>query len=72
MANDQSLPNVKFKVNDRVRRANGQGCNGTVRELRTDVTASSADQRDRSVMVNVLWDNGTQSSMAPDSLVEAE
>jgi len=58
----------KIKVNDRVKRAKIPGCHGVVKELRTEVTASSVEARERSLMVSVLWDNGTLSYMTPDAL----
>jgi len=60
--------NSKVKPNDRVRRSLKDGCQGVVRELRTDVTAHNAEAKEKSVMATILWDNGTQSSMTPDSL----
>lgn len=63
----------KLKINDRVKRANGtSGAYGVVREIKQEVTAartnSSEKEKERSLMVCVQWDNGTQSYFAPDAL----
>ena len=64
----------KFKVDDRVKRAKIPGCRGVVKELRTEITASTEEAREKSLMVSVLWDNGTLSYLTPDALevVDAE
>ncbi len=64
----------KFKINDRVKRISVPGGIGTVKELRTEVSASSVETRsstearERNLMVSVQWDTGTQSYMTPESL----
>jgi hypothetical protein len=60
---------TKFHVNDKVRRANGSGCSGVVKEVRVEVTASSIEAKEKSVMFFVAWDNGTQSFFGQEGLV---
>ncbi|MCB0330088.1 MAG: hypothetical protein KDD70_10500 [Bdellovibrionales bacterium] len=53
----------------RVRRKKGKGSMGTVKEIRTEVTAAgSNDPAEKGLMVIVDWDNGTQSYFTPNSL----
>ncbi len=52
----------------RVKRKEGESCLGTVREIRTEVTASTGETDDRGLMVVVDWDNGTSSYFTPNSL----
>lgn len=60
----------KLKVNDRVKRANAPGCLGTVKDIRQEITQTGASQenKEKALMINVLWDNGTLSCFAPESL----
>lgn len=59
-----------LKAGDRVKRANATGARGTVREVRTEVTASAtaADANYRGLIVTVNWDNGTFSYFGVDGL----
>jgi hypothetical protein len=71
MAKNSETP--VFKANDRVRRISKIGCSGTVKELRVETTVSQVDtstdaERAKAVMVNVCWDNGTISYLAPEAL----
>ena len=45
-----------------------RGCLGTVKALREETTLTSAESRERSLMVQVLWDNGTASYHGPEAL----
>jgi hypothetical protein len=45
-----------------------RGCAGTVKALREETTNSSAETRERSIMIQVLWDNGTLSFHGPAGL----
>lgn len=45
-----------------------QGCAGTIKALREETTNSNAEARERSIMVQVLWDNGTLSCHGPAGL----
>ena len=59
---------TKLKLNDRVKRVNAAGCLGTVKEIKSDVTASTAEAREKNITINVQWDNGTLSYLSPQSL----
>ena len=68
-AKSESNSSKKFKVNDRVRRSNGQGCSGVVKDIRSEVTsAGHREDKEKNVMINVQWDNGTLSYFSPMSL----
>ena len=59
----------KMKVNDRVRRVNDDGCQGAIKDIRAEsVSVSGTEEKDKPLMVNVLWDNGTLSVLAPEAL----
>lgn len=45
-----------------------RGCIGTVKALREETTLTSKESRERSLMVHVLWDNGTLSYLGPEGL----
>lgn len=60
--------NAPFKKNERVKRKSGKGCQGTVQDVRTEITASTGDTSEKGWLVNVLWDNGTDSYFAPQGL----
>ena len=45
-----------------------RGCVGTVKALREETTLTSKESRERSIMVDVLWDNGTRSYLGPEGL----
>jgi len=45
-----------------------RGCAGTVKSLRHETTNTSQENKSRSVMVQVLWDNGTLSYHGPEAL----
>ena len=62
----------KFKENDRVRRIGSSACAGTVKGLRTELTATTVEAREKGLLVGVLWDNGTMSYFSPESLESAE
>lgn len=63
--------NPKFKVSDRVKRAKMPGCHGTVKDVKTEITAATNEARERGVMFTVMWDNGTFSYMGPEGLEAA-
>lgn len=58
----------KVKINDRVKRTQTGGCLGTVKDVRTEVTASSQEAKDKGLMISVRWDNGTTSYLSPEGL----
>lgn len=66
--NQQSL---KFEVNDRVKRGNGSGCVGVVREIREEVVGTVGDSKEKGLLVKVLWDNGVTSYFDPSALIKA-
>ena len=43
-------------------------CIGTVKSLREETTSKNQDARERSIMVQVLWDDGTFSYHGPEGL----
>jgi hypothetical protein len=57
-----------FKEKDRVRRSWGEGCLGTVQQVREEVTSTSGDVREKGLLISVLWDNGTLSYFSPEGL----
>lgn len=59
----------KLKVEDRVKRVDAPGCQGTVKSVRQEtIISSSNSEKERPTIVTVLWDNGTQSCFGPDAL----
>ncbi len=48
-----------------------RGCTGTVKALREETTLTSRESRERSIMVQVQWDNGTLSYLGPEGLEHA-
>lgn len=58
----------KIKENDRVRRLNTPGCLGTVKEVKTEISATTPEAREKHVLINVQWDNGTLSYLSPAAL----
>lgn len=49
-----------------------RGCCGIVKALRNETTTSSTESKSRSVMVQVLWDNGTLSYHGPEALEQGK
>ena len=58
----------KLKVNDKVKRAQGHGCHGIIKDIRAESMGSISDTREKPLLVTVQWDNGTLSTFAPESL----
>ncbi|MDC0358876.1 hypothetical protein OAO01_08675 [Oligoflexia bacterium] len=58
----------KVKIDDRVKRKKGEGCLGTVKDVRAEVVASGGDSKDKALLVSVKWDNGTFSYFVPEAL----
>jgi hypothetical protein len=48
-----------------------KGCVGTVKALREETTLTSRENREKSLLVQVLWDNGTLSYHGPEALERA-
>jgi hypothetical protein len=44
---------------------------GTVQDLREETTLTNRESRERSLMLHVLWDNGTLSYHGPEALEPA-
>ena len=66
-------PKNKLSVQDRVTRASGDGCQGTVVFVRDELLSPSSNlERELVPMVKVLWDNGTLSYYAPDALTKLQ
>jgi len=67
------MPTKKFKIEERVRRANQTGCDGAVIEVRMELENAglNEDAREKGAMIGVKWDNGTVSFLAPDALEAA-
>ncbi len=59
---------LELEKNDRVRRKGAQGCLGTVRDIRAEVTNTSNTIDEKGLLVSVLWDNGTFSYFTPAAL----
>lgn len=53
---------------DRVRRSTGEGCLGTVLDVRTEVVVSTLEMKEKGLIVAVQWDNGTMSYFGPEGL----
>ena len=56
------------EVNSRVRKKNNPGCQGAVKLVREETLGSSGDTREKSLIVQVQWDNGTLSYFDPESI----
>lgn len=58
-----------MKVNDRVKRVGVEGSQGVIKDIRAEsISVSGSEEKDKPLMVNVLWDNGTFSVFSPDAL----
>ena len=69
--NKSSNIKTKYHVSDRVRRSNGTGGAGIVKDVRIEVTASTIEAKEKSVMYLVQWDNGTLSIFGQEGLQAA-
>ncbi len=58
----------KLKANDRVKRRSGLKNIGVVKDIRSEVTASTQEAKEKGLLVQVLWDNGTFSYLGPEGL----
>ena len=58
----------KVKVNDRVKRKGRDGSLGTVKNIKEEVIGTKGDAKDRGLLIEVQWDNGTLSYFDPESL----
>ena len=64
-----------FNVNDRVQRSNKdaqkEGCLGTVIAVQEETSPAGGQTNSHSLLITVLWDNGSQSSLGVDGLAIA-
>ena len=58
---------AKYPVATRVRRVVG-GCEGTVKEIRVEVTAPSQEAKEKGLMYLVQWDNGSLSYFGAEAI----
>jgi hypothetical protein len=68
LANDPMAINDGTNGEDHVTTYQTRGCIGTVKTLREETTLAHKESRERSLMVHVLWDNGTLSYLGPEGL----
>ena len=61
------MENGKIKIGDRVKQSQREGLQGVVKGVHSETTAK-ADQKDKALMIEVLWDNGTLSYLTPEQL----
>ena len=60
-----------FKKKQRVKRADGSGCLGTVVEIQ-DESDKGSEHNEKGVLISVQWDNGTYSYFTPEGITLAE
>jgi hypothetical protein len=48
--------------------ASPRGCQGTVKAIREETTMSPRESKEKTVMIHVLWDNGTLSYLGAEGL----
>lgn len=61
------MATVKLKVGDRVKRKEIPSCHGTVKAMRHEA-ANKAKDKDKTMIISVFWDNGTQSFFGAEGL----
>ena len=59
---------TELKPGDRVKRKNNLGCYGVLKDVREEVIGSSGEAREKGLLAEVKWDNGTVSYFDPQSL----
>ncbi|NMC62482.1 MAG: hypothetical protein GYA55_04870 [SAR324 cluster bacterium] len=64
------MENGKFKVGDRVIHLNKEGLKGVVKGVHSETTAK-ADQKEKALMIEIMWDNGTLSYMTMEQIKAA-
>lgn len=62
---------LNFKIKDRVKRADGTGCEGVIEIIKEEATKSQHETEMDTLMFKILWDNGTFSYFAPSALIKA-
>lgn len=68
MATEKKGELAALEASARVKRLSGTGCLGTVKEVRSEVTATTGEMTDKGLMVVIDWDNGTTSYCTPGSI----
>jgi hypothetical protein len=68
LANDLLATNDTVNGEGQITTYSTRGCIGTVKALREETTLAQKESRERSIMVQVLWDNGTLSYLGPEGL----
>jgi len=68
LANDLLATNDTANGEDLITTYSTRGCMGTVKALREETTLAQKESRERSIMFQVLWDNGTLSYLGPEGL----
>lgn len=63
----EAMEQDKVKVGDRVVLTQKEGLQGSVKGVHFETTAK-AEQRDKALMIEVMWDNGTLSYVTPEQL----
>lgn len=61
------MTETKVREGDQVVHVDRNTLKGRVKGVHTETTAK-AEQRDKSLLIEVLWDNGTLSYVAPEKL----
>jgi hypothetical protein len=68
LATDPLAINDGMSGEDQITTYQARGCIGTVKTLREETTLAHKESRERSLMVHVMWDNGTLSYLGPEGL----
>lgn len=72
MADTSKTATTTFKVNDRVKKASGEGCTGTIVEVRYETTGRDEAAKEKNPIIAVAWDNGTQTVMGAKGIQAAK
>lgn len=71
LANDPLAANDTANGEEHFTTYSTRGCMGTVKALRQETTLAQKESLERSLMVQVLWDNGTLSYLGPEGIERA-
>ena len=58
---------AQLQISDRVQKIKEPGIQGIVKDIRTETT-SKQDSKEKNLMIQVMWDNGTVSYFSPENL----
>ena len=61
------MDTAKLKIGSRVTCIDREGLRGIVKDIRSEVTAKT-EQKEKGLLVSVLWDTGTLSYFSPERL----